>query len=52
MLEDRNLRFPARPRFIPDLSIFSMPDGLGIQIRGAEMPVLLRGGGLMPLFPF
>lgn len=44
MLGDINLRFPRRPRLLPDLSIFEMPDGLGIQFRGAESPVILRGG--------
>jgi bacteriocin biosynthesis cyclodehydratase domain-containing protein len=43
LLADRNLRFPVYPRLVGDLSFFSMPDGLGIQVRGAEMPVLIRG---------
>ena len=43
MLEDRNLRFPARPRLLPDIDVFPMPDGLGIQFRGAQAPVILRG---------
>ena len=43
LLADRNLRFPACPRLVGDLSFFTMPDGLGIQVRGAERPVLIRG---------
>jgi bacteriocin biosynthesis cyclodehydratase domain-containing protein len=43
MLEDRNLRFPAKPRLIQDINVFRMPDGLGIQFRGAQAPVILRG---------
>ena len=42
-LFDRNLRFPNRPAFVPDLDIFEMPDGLGFQFRGFEAPVLVRG---------
>lgn len=43
VLDDPNFRFPQHPRFAPDLHIFEMPDGLGIQIRGSEAPVILRG---------
>jgi len=42
-LRDPNLRFPARPCLVADLKVFAMPDGLGLQIRGAERPVVLRG---------
>src|SRR5262245_3299143 len=43
MLKDHNLRFPERPRIIEDLRTFHMPDGLGVQFRGLEMPVIVRG---------
>jgi bacteriocin biosynthesis cyclodehydratase domain-containing protein len=43
MIEDPNLRFPTRPVLAPDLDWFEMPDGLGLQIRGTETPVLFRG---------
>lgn len=42
-LLDPNIRFPPTPRLVPDLQIFEMPDGLGIQFRGGETPVILRG---------
>lgn len=42
-LRDPNLRFPDRPRLVPDLHTFQMPDGLGMQFRGAEQPVIVRG---------
>lgn len=43
LLSDRTLRFPRRPQLAPDLSVFEMPDGLGVQFRGAEAPVIIRG---------
>lgn len=42
-LADPTIRFPPRPALVPDLSIFDMPDGLGVQFRGAETPVVIRG---------
>lgn len=42
-LTDANMHFPERPRFVEGIEVFDMPDGLGIQFRGAEAPVLLRG---------
>jgi bacteriocin biosynthesis cyclodehydratase domain-containing protein len=43
VLEDRNLRFPARPCLVADAAAFQMPDGLGVQFHGAELPVIIRG---------
>lgn len=43
ILADRNLRFPDHPRLVPDLHVFAMPDGLGIQFRGGPFPTVLRG---------
>jgi bacteriocin biosynthesis cyclodehydratase domain-containing protein len=42
-LLDPNIRFPTRPRLLPDLHTFRMPDGLGVRFDGAEAPVILRG---------
>lgn len=42
-LRDPNTRFPARPCLVPDLRLFRMPDGLGIQFRGGLQPVIVRG---------
>jgi len=42
-LRDPNLRFPERPCIVADIHVFAMPDGLGIQMRGTERPVVLRG---------
>lgn len=42
-LADPNLRFPRQPCLAPDLDVFTMPDGLGIQVRGGQTPVVLRG---------
>lgn len=41
--QDRNLRFPTNPQLVPDLHFFDMPDGLGLQIRGGEQTIVLRG---------
>jgi bacteriocin biosynthesis cyclodehydratase domain-containing protein len=41
--DDPDLRFPRHPAFLPDLRVYEMPDGLGLQIQGAEKPVMLRG---------
>jgi bacteriocin biosynthesis cyclodehydratase domain-containing protein len=43
LFSDPDLHFPKRPCLIPDLTTFPMPDGLGIQFRGSETPVVLRG---------
>jgi bacteriocin biosynthesis cyclodehydratase domain-containing protein len=32
-----------RLRLVDDLALFPMPDGLGVQIRGAGAPIVLRG---------
>ncbi len=50
--QDPNLRFPAFPVFVEDLDVFDMPDGLGIQFRGAEAPVILRGRSVAPILQF
>src|SRR5690606_9390582 len=42
-LEDHNLRFPRHPRLTEDIRVFEMPDGLGFQFRGLEVPVIVRG---------
>lgn len=44
-LADTNLRFPARPRLVKDVRLYQMPRGLGVQIRGLNAPVLVRGRG-------
>jgi bacteriocin biosynthesis cyclodehydratase domain-containing protein len=51
-LRSRNLRFPARPRLLADLDVFSMPDGLGLQVRGGEVDVVLRGRVADALVPW
>lgn len=51
-LRDPNLRFPAQPVFVTDLDVFEMPDGLGFQFRGGEMPVILRGSKIGPVIEF
>jgi bacteriocin biosynthesis cyclodehydratase domain-containing protein len=43
VLGDPNVRFPARPRLATDLAVFTMPDGLGLQIRGGMVPVAIKG---------
>lgn len=42
-LGDANLWFPKRPRFVADLDLFDLPDGLGIYLKGLTAPVCLRG---------
>jgi bacteriocin biosynthesis cyclodehydratase domain-containing protein len=51
-LQDRNLRFPRRPRLAPDLALFAMPDGLGYQVRGGEADVLIRGAVAERVLPW
>jgi bacteriocin biosynthesis cyclodehydratase domain-containing protein len=51
-LLDRNLGFPQRPRLVPDLDVFRMPDGLGVQFRGGEADVLLRGRLAVQVLPW
>src|SRR6516164_5423037 len=51
-LQDPHLRFPACPAFVEDLDVFEMPDGLGIQFRGAESPVILRGRSVVPVLQY
>jgi bacteriocin biosynthesis cyclodehydratase domain-containing protein len=43
LFDDPNIRFPAKPRLIEDVSVFRIPDGLGVQFRSQEAPVLIRG---------
>lgn len=43
VLRDANLRFPERPRFVADLDLFDLPDGLGVYVKGLTAPVCLRG---------
>jgi bacteriocin biosynthesis cyclodehydratase domain-containing protein len=43
VLADANLRFPERPKVVDDVLIFTMPDGLGVQIRGVIEPLIIRG---------
>jgi len=49
---DRNLGFPLRPKLIPDLCSFSMPDGLGLQVRGSEKNFVLRGRLVETVMPW
>jgi bacteriocin biosynthesis cyclodehydratase domain-containing protein len=42
-LSNPNIRFPPRPRLVPDLRVFPMPDGLGLQFRGGAQPTIVRG---------
>lgn len=49
---DRNLRFPTKPELVPDLHFFDMPDGLGLQIRGGEQTIVLRGPLVESVLPW
>jgi bacteriocin biosynthesis cyclodehydratase domain-containing protein len=51
-IQDPNLRFPAFPAFVEDLDVFDMPDGLGVQFRGVESPVILRGHSVAPVLQY
>jgi bacteriocin biosynthesis cyclodehydratase domain-containing protein len=43
VLTDPNLGFPARPTITPDIAVMTLPDNLGVQIRGLPEPLILRG---------
>lgn len=43
VLKDPNVRFPIKPQLAPDLHVFHMPDGVGVQFHGTETPVFIRG---------
>lgn len=51
-LSNPNLRFPRLPLLVPDLHVFTMPDGLGIQFRGGRAPVVLRGPAAQKVMTF
>jgi bacteriocin biosynthesis cyclodehydratase domain-containing protein len=42
-LRDQNLESSSRPGFAPDLVLYTMPDGIGVQVRGGEYPLIIRG---------
>jgi bacteriocin biosynthesis cyclodehydratase domain-containing protein len=42
-LADPNLGFPVRPTITPDIAVMTLPDNLGVQIRGLPEPLILRG---------
>ena len=42
-LEELGLSQKSRPALVADLEFFTMPDGLGIQVRGTETPWVFRG---------
>ena len=48
--DDKNLNFPEKPCLIPDLKFFQMPEGLGVQVRGAESVCIFRGPATESLF--
>jgi bacteriocin biosynthesis cyclodehydratase domain-containing protein len=39
-------------RVIEDIAVFAMPDGLGVQIRGAGAPIVFRGEAVGAALPF
>jgi bacteriocin biosynthesis cyclodehydratase domain-containing protein len=50
-LKEKGTNFPERPRLVDDLAIISMPDGVGVQVRGLVNPVLMRGALVETLLP-
>lgn len=50
-LKEKGTNFPTYPKLIEDITVFSMPDGLGIQFRGLSNPVVLRGVLVESLLP-
>jgi bacteriocin biosynthesis cyclodehydratase domain-containing protein len=51
-LRDRSVRFPRYPRMVEDLDQYELPEGLGVQLRGAATPVLLRGRHALRVFAY
>lgn len=51
-LTDRNLGFPQLPQIASDLNVFHMPDGLGVQVRGGESNLVLRGELAQTIIPW
>lgn len=43
VLADPNLGLPVRPTITPDIAVMTLPDKLGVQIRGLPEPLILRG---------
>jgi bacteriocin biosynthesis cyclodehydratase domain-containing protein len=43
VLADPNLGLPVRPAITPDIAVMTLPDNLGVQIRGLPEPLILRG---------
>lgn len=50
-LKEKGTNFPTHPKLIEDITVFSMPDGLGMQFRGLSNPVVLRGVLVESLLP-
>lgn len=50
-LQEKGTNFPERPRLVDDLAIISMPDGIGVQVRGLVSPILMRGVLVETLLP-
>lgn len=40
---DPNLGIPVHPTITPDIAVMTLPDELGVQIRGLPEPLILRG---------
>jgi bacteriocin biosynthesis cyclodehydratase domain-containing protein len=43
VLADPNLGIPVQPTITPDIAVMTLPDELGVQIRGLPEPLILRG---------
>lgn len=41
--EDINVNFPSHPKLIEGISVYSMPNGLGVQFRGGSEKLILKG---------
>lgn len=50
--EDINVNFPSNPKLINGISIYNMPDGLGVQFRGGSEKLILKGKKSFEIWAF
>jgi hypothetical protein len=50
--DDINVNFPTNPKIVKGISVYSMPDGLGIQFRGGSEKLILKGKNSFHIWTF
>jgi len=49
---DINVNFPAKPKLVSGISMYNMPDGLGVQFRGGSEKLILKGKSAFQIWTF